>query len=118
MARPLLKLVAFAALLFALFEASARVVIFGPAGLDPRKVGIFQDRAPSSLITYETDRRMLFEYQPNLDVFFKLVRFRTNSAGMRDQEYSLAKPAHTFRVAVVGSSFTLPAGARVEALYQ
>ena len=117
MAGRLVKLAAFGVLLFVLLELSARVVVFGPRGLDPRRVGIFQDRAPSSLVTYETDRRMLFEYRPNLDVFFKAVRFRTNSAGMRDQEYSLAKPPDTFRVAVVGSSFTLPAGVEIEDSY-
>jgi hypothetical protein len=117
MAGFIVKLVAFAALLFVLLELSARVVIFGPSGLDPRKVGVFQDRTPSSLVTFETDPRVLFEYRPNLDVFFKLVRFRTNSVGMRDQEYALAKPPNTFRVAVVGSSFTVPIGTEIEDAY-
>jgi hypothetical protein len=61
--------------------------------------------------------RLVFELAPNLDGLFKLVPFRTNSRGMRDREYSLHKPAGTFRVAVVGSSFSLPAGVAIERAY-
>jgi hypothetical protein len=104
--------VAFA--LFVLLEASARLLIFGPAGLDPRRVGLLRDLDPAELVRYETEPRLVYEYKPDLDVFFKGVRFRTNSRGMRDQEYALAKPPGTFRVAVIGSSFTLPVGVEIE----
>jgi len=108
------RLATAAVVLCLLLEVSARLVIFGPAGLDPRRVGIFRDTAPTELVTYETERDLVYEYKPNLDVFFKLVRFRTNSRGMRDEEYALAKPPNTFRVAVLGSSFALPAGVEIE----
>jgi len=93
---------------------SARVVIFGPLGLDPRRVGIFQDLAPRELVTFDTERDILFQYKPNQDRFFKLVHFRTNSCGLRDKEYALEKKPNTYRVAVMGSSFTLPAGVEIE----
>ena len=110
-----LRAVALAALVaLLLLEASARLVIFGPRGLDPRRVGLLRDTHPTELVTYDTDSSLVFEYRPNLDVFFKLVRFRTNSRGMRDREYTLAKPPGTFRVAVLGSSFALPAGVEIE----
>ena len=108
------KLATAALALCLLLELSARLVIFGPAGLDPRRVGIFRDTHPTELVTYETERDLVYEYKPNLDVFFKLVRFRTNSRGMRDEEYALEKPPNTFRVAVLGSSFALPAGVEIE----
>jgi hypothetical protein len=110
----MLRLAGVVGTLFLLLEASARVVIFGPAGLDPRRVGILRDTHPGELVTYQTEPELVYEYRPDLDVFFKGVRFRTNSWGMRDREYPLAKPAGTFRVAVVGSSFALPAGVEIE----
>jgi hypothetical protein len=103
-----------ALVLFVLLEASARLVIFGPAGLDPRRVGILRDLDPAQLVRFDTEPELVYEYKPNLDVFFKGVRFRTNSRGMRDMEYALAKPPGTYRVAVLGSSFTLPVGVEIE----
>jgi hypothetical protein len=108
---------AIGAAVFLLLELSARLLIFGVAGLDPRRVGILRDLDPGELVTYETEPDLVYEYKPHLDLFFKGVRFRTNSRGMRDQEYALAKPAGTFRVAVIGSSFTLPVGVEIEDAY-
>ncbi len=69
-AERLVKLAVLATFLCVLLEASARVVIFGAAGLGPRKARPFQDLSPSSLVRSEIDRRMLFEYRPKPDVFF------------------------------------------------
>jgi hypothetical protein len=109
-----LRVSAIAGALFLLLEWSARLVIFGPNGLDPRRVGILRDLDPAELVRYETEPALVYEYKPDLDVFFKGVHFRTNSRGMRDQEYALAKPDGTLRVAVIGSSFTLPVGVEIE----
>ena len=100
--------------LFLLLEWTARLVIFGPAALDPRRVGILRDLDPAELVRFETEPALVYEYKPNLDLFFKGVHFRTNSLGMRDREYELEKPPGTFRVAVLGSSFTLPVGVEIE----
>jgi hypothetical protein len=100
--------------LFLLLEGTARLVVFGPGGLDPRRVGIWRDLDPAELVRFETEPDLVYEYKPDLDLFFKGVHFRTNSRGMRDREYALEKPAGTFRVAVLGSSFTLPVGVEIE----
>ena len=78
--------------LFLLLEWTARLVIFGPAGLDPRRVGILRDLDPAELVRFETEPELVYEYKPDLDLFFKGVHFRTNSRGMRDREYALEKP--------------------------
>ena len=48
------------------------------------------------------------------DSYFKLTDFKTNSQGLRDKEYSIEKPDNTFRVAVIGGSFTVPAGVELD----
>jgi hypothetical protein len=100
------------ALLFAL-ELSARLVLFGRIGLDPRRVPWTRGLTPP-VVRASSEPTIGFEHIPNLDVFANGVRFRTNSRGLRDKEYSLAKPAGTFRVAVLGSSFTVPSGVEIE----
>lgn len=44
---------------------------------------------------------------PNVDMEAYDTHYRTNSWGMRDDEYSLEKPAGTLRIAVLGSSHTM-----------
>jgi len=46
-----------------------------------------------------------------------MARFKTNSQGLRDKEYSLEKPPNTFRVAVLGDSSSMPAGVDIEDAY-
>jgi lysophospholipase L1-like esterase len=57
---------------------------------------------------------VVYEFKPGLDSYFKLAGFKTNSQGLRDKEYSLEKPSDTFRVAVIGGSFTVPAGVEID----
>ncbi len=114
MLRTFARMLGTLAALALLLEISARLVVFGGHGLDPRRVGLLRDLDPGSLVHYDTDPAIVYEYKPNLDVFFKLVAFRTNSRGLRDEEYAFTKPAGCYRVAVVGSSFTLPVGVSIE----
>ncbi len=58
--------------------------------------------------------KVIYEFKPGIDSYFKLADFKTNSQGLRDKEYSLEKPADTFRVAVIGGSFTVPAGVEID----
>ncbi len=57
---------------------------------------------------------VVYEFKPGIDSYFKLSDFKTNSKGLRDKEYSLDKPENTFRVAVIGGSFTVPAGVDID----
>jgi len=109
------RLLAAAIGVFLLLELTARLYLFGLGGLVPERVnsirglpqtGFTQPAPPAS--------GRVFDLKPDLDGYFKNVPFRTNSAGLRDREYALRKPENTFRVAVLGASFALPAGVAIE----
>lgn len=55
--------------------------------------------------------------KPNVDTYFKKVPHRTNSQGLRDKQYTLNKPERTFRVVVIGDSYTMPTGVAIENAY-
>ena len=64
-----------------------------------------------------------YELKPNLDrPLTEEGPMKTNSYGLSDREYSLEKPAHTRRIAVLGDSVTrgwgLPPEARYESLLE
>ena len=46
-----------------------------------------------------------------------MVPFKTNKIGLRDKEYILKKPLHTYRVAVFGDSWTVGSGVKEENIY-
>jgi len=112
------RLLGFASLgtgLFLLLEVSARVYLFGFAGLIPEQINSTRGLAQTEFTRLAPiGSGLVFELKPNLDGIFKLVPFRTNSHGLRDREYKVEKPGDTFRVAVLGSSFSLPAGVAIE----
>lgn len=104
------ELVLLASGLFLLLELSARVHLFGWAGLVPARINSVHGLPQTGFLQRSSEPRLVFELRPDVDGFFHLARFTTNARGMRDHEASLAKPENTFRVAVVGSSFALPTG--------
>jgi hypothetical protein len=53
---------------------------------------------------------VLFEYKPNIETYNKLAVFKTNSQGLKDREYTVEKPRNTFRVVVLGGSYTAASG--------
>jgi hypothetical protein len=97
-----------------LLELSARIFLFGLAGLHPGRVGSVHPLWETGFLHASTHGALGYEFKPDIDGYFKLARLRTNSRGLRDREYSLEKPPDTFRVAVLGASFALPAGVEIE----
>ena len=95
-------------------ELSARLYLFGLAGLSPARVDSVRALPNTGYTRPSKDPALVFEMKPDVDGWFKLARFRTNSQGLRDREYALRKPQGTFRVAVLGASFALPAGVEIE----
>ena len=51
-----------------------------------------------------------YELLPLAQDIVKMVDFSTNRWGMRDKDYELAKPAGTYRIALLGASYNVAAG--------
>lgn len=100
--------------MFVVLELSYRVYLLGPAGLSPAKVGSFSLIFSSGLVQPAANREIWYELKPDQSTLFRGVPFRTNAQGLADDEYSLDKPANTIRVAVVGSSWAMGAGVKLE----
>jgi hypothetical protein len=102
---------------FILLEVSYRYFIFGSDSLNYEKMSSVIPLGLSGLIEPSSDPEIVYQLKSNLDTYFKMARFKTNSKGLRDKEYSIAKPENTIRVAVVGDSLTMPAGVNIEDAY-
>ena len=90
-----------------------RVYAFGLKGLNPAVVNSMTTILESGLVQQAENLSVYYELKPNIDSIHNGAPFRTNSRGLADQEYALAKPDGVFRVAVVGSSWTMPSGAEI-----
>ena len=107
MFKTLIKVFIFTLLCFAMIELSYRIYAVGATTFHPARFNSFNLLMRSGLIQRSQYPSVFYELKPNLDTWFQGVRFTTNSVGMADQEYQLEKPENTFRVAVVGSSWTM-----------
>lgn len=99
-------------------EVVVRVYQFGFDSLWPPYMNSLHAFGESGLIRAADSTDLIYDLRPNLDTLYVKLPFRTNSVGMReDQEFSLEKPPGTFRVAVLGDSFTMPTGVAIEDAY-
>jgi len=110
--RTISKLLLFLALCFVAIELTYRVYTMGPAALNPAVMNSMTNILQSGLVQPADNREVYFELKPNLDTLHNGAVFRTNSAGMADREYTREKPPGVFRIAVIGSSWTMPAGVK------
>jgi hypothetical protein len=101
-------------LAFIAVEMTLRVYLFGLPGLSPTKVNSFKHIFRSELIQPADNLDVWYELKPDQRTLFRGAPFHTNSHGLADDEYSYEKPANTYRVAVIGSSWTMPAGVSIE----
>ena len=92
-------------------EVAYRYRTYGARGFSPSAMSTVEvlggKRVPIRESGYPDIRCLLV---PNLDSRFKMVGFRTNSLGHRDDELELPKPEGVFRIAVVGDSFVMGSG--------
>jgi hypothetical protein len=69
------------------------------------------------LVQSHPDNSIIYTLRPNLDLKFMRARVVTNSCGMRSPERPLAKPAGTYRIALLGDSFAFGWGVQQEASF-
>jgi hypothetical protein len=65
---------------------------------------------PATAAWRERNDLLLGDLRPSAHVTFYRQPFTTNAYGMRDREYALAKPADTWRAAMLGPSHVMGAG--------
>ena len=107
-------IIVLALIVYVLVEQSVRIYLFGGDAFSYVKMSSIRSTGGSANLQPSATEGLVYELRPGLDTVFKLVPFTTNSRGLRDKEYSLEKPEGTFRVAVVGGSFTMGAGVEIE----
>ena len=97
-------------------EVLIRIYYFGPKSLIPH-YGNSINPVGKKELTVSKFCDIRFEFKPNLKIIKKMVPFKTNKIGLRDKEYILKKPLHTYRVAVFGDSWTVGSGVKEENIY-
>jgi hypothetical protein len=102
---------AFVILLLLVIEFSFRVYSAGFAtAINPYRFNSMNILPRSGLVQLSEHPEIYYELKPNLDTWFQGERIQTNSYGLPDKEYPLEKPEGTFRVVVLGSSWTMATG--------
>jgi len=112
--RRLAQLLVVGVALLAALEVTARIHLFGFSGLVPERINSWRLLHETKFLQPSPLPGLRHELKPNLEGYFRMVPFRTNARGLRDREYALKKPEHCFRVAVIGSSFSMPEGVAIE----
>jgi alginate O-acetyltransferase complex protein AlgI len=64
-----------------------------------------------------TDDILVYEHIPSYAGLYKFSSFKTNGWGMRDGELEQAKPAGTYRLALLGASYEVGAGVPEEQIF-
>ena len=96
--------------IFIVIEISYRFYVVGPIALNPWRANSLNTLMRSEYVRLSQYPDVYFELKEDAEGWFKGVWLSTNSAGLADKEYSRAKPEGVFRIAAVGSSWTMPSG--------
>jgi hypothetical protein len=118
LARRILLVLGLLCLAAVLIELSYRFYLFGFDALSIEKVDSVTEIGRAGILQASADPDIVYELIPNQDSWFKLARLRTNSAGLPDYDYAKAKPPNTFRIVLLGSSYSMPAGVPLESSWQ
>lgn len=97
-----------------LVEVTFRIYLYGPGSLNYFKMNSVTHIWESGLVRPASHPEIFYELEPNRQAYFRMVRLETNSDGLVDREYSPSKPPNTLRVAVIGSSVTMPSATPAE----
>jgi hypothetical protein len=113
----IIKPVLFIAALLLMVEISFRIYLFGINSINPIRMNSYTQIHDSGITRPASIPAVYYELRPDFDGWYKGARFTTSSAGLRDREYPVSKPAETFRVAVLGSSWTMGSGVKQEEIW-
>ncbi|MCP4277202.1 MAG: hypothetical protein GY779_12705 [Gammaproteobacteria bacterium] len=108
---------AFVFAIIIVLEACLRFIYFGMDAFSPAKINSYSLIINSDYAKPAANTDIYYELKPNLDNLFRGKRLTTNSHGLADKEYPLNKPDQTFRIAVIGSSWTMATGVEAENTY-
>ena len=104
-------------MIIASLELSLRFYIFGLDALSYTKMNSHLLLIDSSLVQPTANTDIYYELRPNLDALFRGKRLVSNSRGLPDEEYTLEKPDDVYRIAVVGSSWTMATSVELDQTY-
>lgn len=110
----IIVIIILAILVLLLVEQAIRFHVFGYDSFSYKKMHSIKSLGHSGFIQASDVKSIVYELKPNIDSQLKLVDFKTNSKGLRDMEYSIRKPDDTFRVVIIGASFTFGSGIEIE----
>lgn len=100
-----------------LLEQGFRIRMFGWQAFD---IAALRNNVPvnnAGIMRQSAFDDIYWELLPNLDTTFKMAHLHTNSYGLADQEYPLAKPKNTYRIAVLGDSYSMASGVDTDKSY-
>lgn len=100
-----------------ILEQGFRLWVFGWSAFDKQAMEKNTMIGNSGLVEQSPYPEIYWALKPNLDQSFKLVRFQTNAFGMADKNYELTKSEDTFRIAVLGDSYSMAAGIDTDKSY-
>ncbi|MBN1355725.1 SGNH/GDSL hydrolase family protein [bacterium] len=83
---------------------------FGTAAFSWQRMNSLKSLGHTDFIRRSDIPGLLYELKPDLNTWYQMVPFSTNSRGMADDEYSVSKPPGTYRVAVLGDSVSMAYG--------
>jgi hypothetical protein len=115
--RTALQILALLIAIFLALEISLRLMFFGLDALSPAKMNSHVLILDSNFVKASDYPDIGYDLKPNIDSLFRGKHFISNAVGMPDQDYAMEKPANVFRIAVIGSSWSMPTGVAAEKAY-
>ena len=94
----------FVAIFLTLFflECAVRIYFYGIINTVTGRLSSIVPISMSGLVKISKNKQISYELKPNTQRFFKLVRVKINSRGLRDYEYKVKKDTGVFRIIGLG----------------
>ena len=112
-----LSIIALAMTLCLISEFGIRLFCFKNNVLSYPKIKSVKYLGQTNFLKKSKHKDLVYELKENITGFHNMVPFNTNSQGLRDTEHKFTKNANTYRVAIVGDSYSIPSGVNIENSY-